>query len=68
VLPKIIVSAIGNRANRRARSSKHAPQYFGRYYTSDTCNNGRRKTKAVKLCDKAISIPRRRMCSPGWTV
>ena len=26
--------------------------FFDRYYTSDTCDNGRRKPKAVKLADK----------------
>ena len=28
-------------------------QYLGRYCTSDTYNNGRSETKAVKLCDKS---------------
>ena len=27
--------------------------FFGRYYTSDTYDDGRRKTKAVKLADKS---------------
>jgi len=27
--------------------------FFGRYYTSDTYDNGRRKPKAVKLADKS---------------
>jgi integrase len=27
--------------------------FFGRYYTSDTCDNGRRKAKTVKLADKS---------------
>jgi hypothetical protein len=27
--------------------------FFGRYYTSDTYNNGRRKAKTVKLADKS---------------
>ena len=27
--------------------------FFGRYYTSDTYDNGRRKAKTVKLADKS---------------
>ena len=27
--------------------------FFGRYYTSDTCDNGRRKAKTVKLAGKS---------------
>jgi hypothetical protein len=49
----------------RASSAQSAPRkqvgaiietptaFFGRYYTSDTYDNGRRKPKAVKLADKS---------------